>query len=71
MSREWIRKRNTGKLNRRSMCRFIETIQLKDGSFLNLQYHQERMDRTFIRYFDRSESFDLQTFLHEHNYPRK
>ncbi len=51
------------------MCRFIETIQLKDGNFLNLQYHQERINRTFSKFFDRNDSFDLQAFLHEHNYP--
>lgn len=51
------------------MCRFIETIQLKDGCFLNLPYHQERMNRTFIRFFDNSYSFDLQIFLHKQECP--
>ena len=33
------------------MSRFIETIHLKNGKFLNLLYHQERIDRTFREFF--------------------
>lgn len=51
------------------MCRFIETIQLKNGNFLNLHYHQERMNRTISRFFGSDVTFDLRTFLTQNDFP--
>lgn len=33
------------------MCRFIETINVKDGRILHLPDHQDRMDRTIHHFF--------------------
>ncbi|MDD3321863.1 MAG: aminotransferase class IV [Paludibacter sp.] len=33
------------------MCRFVESIKLKDGVFFRLKYHQERVNKTFENYF--------------------
>jgi len=45
------------------MSRFIETIHLKNGEFLNLLYHQERIDRTFREFFPGSTPLQLHGIL--------
>ncbi len=45
------------------MCQFIETIKLKDGNFFHLNYHQERVDRTFLKFFPSKAPYNLETIL--------
>ncbi len=45
------------------MCRFIETISVKEGRILHLSDHQERMDRTIFHFFGTKKSPDLASFL--------
>ena len=45
------------------MPRFIETIRIEAGLIYNLPYHQERMDRTFRRFFPAWKAPSLQTLL--------
>lgn len=51
------------------MCLLIESIRLKDGTFYNVQYHQQRMDHAFRDLF-RTISPDLRRLLEESSYPR-
>jgi 4-amino-4-deoxychorismate lyase len=45
------------------MCRFFETIKLKDGVFYNLHYHSERMNKTRKIFFNSKEKTDLELIL--------
>jgi len=45
------------------MCRFFETIKLKDGVFYNLHYHSERMNNTRKTFFNSKEKTDLELIL--------
>jgi 4-amino-4-deoxychorismate lyase len=45
------------------MYRFIETIKLLDGQFFNLDYHQQRMDRTIKKFFDQENAIHLKEYL--------
>lgn len=51
------------------MCRFIETIQLKDGKFLNLDLHQQRINRTHSAFFPKSAPFQLNKVLAHKDLP--
>ncbi|MFW5644381.1 MAG: aminotransferase class IV [Bacteroidota bacterium] len=51
------------------MCRFIETLQLKEGKLLNLDYHQSRVNRTFSAFFPESTPFLLHRVLTEKDLP--
>lgn len=53
------------------MSRFIETIQLKDGEFLNLDYHQWRVNRTFRTFFPAEKAFTLEDLLSDRDFPRE
>lgn len=33
------------------MCQLVESIKLKDGNFLNLEYHQNRMNRSMVEWY--------------------
>lgn len=37
------------------MCRFLETIRIEKGIARNLSYHQNRLNRTFARFFPDTE----------------
>jgi len=41
------------------MCRFIESIQLKDGEFKRLELHQERMRKAMLDYYPKDKIIDL------------
>ncbi|MBS1949437.1 MAG: hypothetical protein OJF59_000439 [Cytophagales bacterium] len=45
------------------MYRFIESIRLNEGEIENLIYHQARVERTFLKYFDGSNPIDLNQYL--------
>lgn len=56
------------------MCRFLETINVKDGELLHLLYHQQRMAKVFRRFFGHAqppllaESLTLPDFALTGNY---
>lgn len=51
------------------MCRYLETIKLKDGEFFRLDLHQKRIDKTFSLNFPDIEPFDLTGFSQQQNIP--
>lgn len=53
------------------MCRFLESIKLKDGVFFRLKYHQERVNHCFQQCFPDSKIPDLAAFLHQQEVPPK
>ncbi len=46
------------------MCRFLETIRVEKGVALHLSYHQNRLDRTFARFFPGAEIPSLEEAIH-------
>ncbi len=53
------------------MCRFIETIRLKDGLTNNLGYHEERMNLSIQEVLRSNIKFDLGNILSSQNLPSK
>jgi 4-amino-4-deoxychorismate lyase len=51
------------------MCRFLESIKLKDGVFFRLEYHQQRVNHCFQQFFPDNEIPDLTAFLHRQELP--
>lgn len=51
------------------MCRFFESIQLKDGDFKRLSFHQTRVDSVFERFFSGHPSIHLASLFNEIVYP--
>lgn len=51
------------------MCRFLESIKLKDGVFFRLEYHQERVNQCFQQFFAEQEAPDLAVWLHGQEVP--
>lgn len=45
------------------MCQFIESICLQNGIFRNLDYHQNRLNRTRYKNLGLSDRLDLKNFL--------
>lgn len=43
------------------MCRFVESIRLHNGQLYNLDYHQERLERTLAEHFPGVQAFKLET----------
>ncbi|HAP35160.1 MAG TPA: hypothetical protein DCQ28_04155 [Bacteroidetes bacterium] len=41
------------------MCQLVESIKLKDGKILNLEYHQNRMDRSMDELFPKAARIPL------------
>ena len=41
------------------MCRFVESIKLKDGVFYRLKYHQERVNNAFETFFPDEEPINV------------
>lgn len=52
------------------MSRFIETMQLKDGEFLNLEFHQWRVNCTFRAFFPAQKVFLLEKILPGMEFPQ-
>jgi len=56
------------------MYRFLETINVKDGEFLNLKYHQDRVEKVFRRFYAKipplvlADVLTLPTSTHSVNY---
>lgn len=53
------------------MSRFIESIQLQNGHFRNLEYHQQRMDKTQLNFFPSGNSIQLASHLSKLEFPDK
>lgn len=53
------------------MCRFVESIKLKDGVFYRLKFHQERVNRTFGFYYPQEEPVNLFQTLNQVVIPQK
>jgi 4-amino-4-deoxychorismate lyase len=53
------------------MPRFIETIKLLDGQLYNMDYHQQRVDKTVYNFFHSKQQVDLQHHLSQFNLPRQ
>lgn len=47
------------------MCRFVETIKLKDGAFYRLQRHQERVNNAFKAFYPDDEPINLVEILNQ------
>lgn len=45
------------------MCLFLETIKLENGQFFHLNYHQKRVNRTFLDFFQGKKIFDLEKIV--------
>ncbi len=51
------------------MSQFLETIRLYNGEFSALEYHQERVCKTFSAFYPKENPFDLNIELHSKNIP--
>lgn len=51
------------------MSRLIESIKLLDGKFYNLDYHEERMERSLYALFKVSRSPDIQQLINGQDVP--
>ncbi len=51
------------------MYRFLESIQLKDGQFIRLSYHQARVDYVFKNYFPDRSAISLEEILSKSSLP--
>lgn len=51
------------------MCRFLESIKLKEGAFYRLEYHQRRVKACFDLFFPDREVPDLAAYLHQQEVP--
>ncbi|MBS1557704.1 MAG: aminotransferase class IV [Bacteroidetes bacterium] len=47
------------------MCRFIETIRLKEGTIQNLEHHQQRVNFTTATFFPKQKPVELKKLLSE------
>ena len=53
------------------MSLFLETIQLRDGEFCRLGFHQARMNDAFSDIYPQAESIRLKECLHQQSYPKQ
>jgi 4-amino-4-deoxychorismate lyase len=53
------------------MCQFLETIKYEDGKFFYLNYHQQRVNRTFANFYIEKKAFDLEEALENENKPKQ
>ena len=51
------------------MCLFLESIQLNDGEFKRLNYHQERINKAFGANFPGDRPFNLKESLYSKTFP--
>jgi 4-amino-4-deoxychorismate lyase len=51
------------------MCRFVESICLRDGKFERLEYHQHRMNQAFLKFFPGTEIPQLSDVLLQQDFP--
>jgi len=53
------------------MCRFVESIKLKDGVFYRLQLHQQRVNRAFEAFYPTREPIDVVETLFQTVFPQE
>ncbi len=53
------------------MPRFIETIKLLDGQLYNMEYHQQRVNKTAFHFFRSKQHVDLQYHFSQFNLPQQ
>jgi 4-amino-4-deoxychorismate lyase len=53
------------------MLRFIETIKLLDGQFYNMDYHQQRVNKTLQEFFAPKSNINLKNDLLKNEVPKK
>ena len=51
------------------MCRFIESIQLKNGVFRRLSHHQVRLEKAMSEFYPESKIFNLESHLKQLIFP--
>ena len=51
------------------MCRFVESIQLKDGQFKRLELHQARLEKAFAEFYPNLPIVDLAKILNQSSFP--
>jgi 4-amino-4-deoxychorismate lyase len=51
------------------MCRFVESIQLKDGEFKRLELHQERIRKAMKDFYPTDKVIDLAEYLNHTSFP--
>lgn len=64
-------KRSIRNLFRKYMCLFIETIQLNEGKLQDLEYHQDRVNRTLSHFFPQAQPHKLKEIFQELSLPEK
>jgi 4-amino-4-deoxychorismate lyase len=52
------------------MCRFVETIKLKDGVFYRLKFHQQRVNKAFETFFPQDEPISIFDTLNQSLIPQ-
>ena len=53
------------------MCRFVESIQLKDGQFKRLDLHQMRLEKAISKFYPNEKVIDLTESLKNRSFPTK
>ena len=53
------------------MCQFVETIQLKEGNFKRLSYHQIRLEKAMNQFFPNGTVINLSEVLLKTDFPLK
>lgn len=53
------------------MCRYIESIKLKDGIFYRLKFHQERVNNAFAACFPSGEPINIFESLNQSVFPQQ
>ena len=52
------------------MCRFVESIKLKDGQFYRLKLHQERINKAFAACYPDEEPINIVETLNQYSFPQ-
>ena len=52
------------------MCRFVESIKLKDGQFYRLKLHQERINKAFAACYPDEEPINIVETLYQYSFPQ-
>ena len=53
------------------MCRFVESIKLKDGVFYRLKLHQERVNKAFAAFYPDEEPLNILENLNQYSFPQE
>ena len=53
------------------MCRFVESIKLKDGVFYRLKLHQERVNKAFAAFYPEEEPINIVENLYQTTLPQR